>query len=113
MEAHQLVFLDESGINLKTGERTHGWSKKGETIRYVVPGPKSENYSVLPALTMDRFIACNIYQGSVNAELFEDFVEHDLLPLCNPWSGSRSIIIMDNATIHRVYSPQHGPLNVL
>src|SRR5579871_2240771 len=105
MKADQLVFLDESGINIKTGERTRGWSQKGQVIQYKVPGPRSENYSVLPVLTIDGYIACNIYQGSVNAEMFEEFVEHDLLPLCRPWPGCRSIIVMDNATIHRVSPP--------
>jgi len=27
-EAKQLMFLNESGVNLYSGDRTHGWSKK-------------------------------------------------------------------------------------
>jgi hypothetical protein len=100
--AHQLVFLDESGINARTGQRTHGWGLKGRVIRHKVPGSKGENFSVLPAMTIDGYIACKIYQGSVNAETFKAFVIDDLLPLCSPWPGSRSVIVMDNATIHNV-----------
>jgi hypothetical protein len=103
-QANQLVFLDESGINARSGERTRGWSFKGKVARLKVPGAKAENFSVLPAMTVDGYIACNIYQGSVNAKMFKDFIEHDLLPRCSPFPGPRSVIIMDNASIHNVLS---------
>ena len=101
--ADQLVFLDESGINARSGERTHGWGLKGKVIPSKVPGKKAENFSVLPALTVDGYIACNVYQGSVNMETFTAFVEHDLLPRCTRYPGPRSVIIMDNAAIHNVH----------
>jgi hypothetical protein len=94
--------LDESEINPRTTDRTHGWSKKGKVIRYKVPGPKKENFTVLPAFTVDGYIACNVYQGAVDGETFKDFIEFDVLPLCTPYPGSRSVIILDNATIHNV-----------
>lgn len=97
-----MIFLDESGINPQTTERTHGWSKKGKVIRYKAPGPKRENFTVLPALTVTGYIACNVYQGPVDGEKFKDFIEFDVLPHCTPFPGPRSIIIMDNASIHNV-----------
>lgn len=100
--AEQLIFLDESGVNSKTGERTRGWGKKGEVVRYKVPAAKGENFSVLPAMTVDGYIVCKVYQGSVNSVTFKAFVTEDLLPLCNPWPGRRSVIVMDNAAIHNV-----------
>ena len=96
------MFLDESGINARTGERSHGWSQKGKIIRSQVSGQKAENFSVLPALTVDGYIACNVYQGAVNAETYKDFVKNDLLHHCSRFPGPRSIIIMDNASIHNV-----------
>jgi hypothetical protein len=80
----------------------HGWSYKGQVARVKVPGLKAENFSVLPAMTVEGYIACNVYQGVVNAEMFKDFVEQDLLSHCSPFPGPRSIIIMDNASIHNV-----------
>ena len=64
--ADQLVFTDESGINPRDGDTTHGWAKKGEVIRMKVPGPKGENYSLLPAMTVDGYIAYTVHQGAVN-----------------------------------------------
>ena len=101
--AEQLVFLDESGINAQSGERTRGWSEKGRIARLALPFGKGENFTVLPVMTLNGYIACNIYQGVVNAEKFKDFVQHDVLPCCTPFPGPRSIIIMDNASIHHVY----------
>jgi hypothetical protein len=102
--AEQLIFLDESGINPRTTDRTDAWSKKGKVVRSKVPGPRRENFSVLSALTVDGYIACNIYQGAVNGELFKDFVEFDVLPHCTPYPGPKSVIILDNAAIHNVQS---------
>ena len=98
--AHQLVFIDESAINSKLSQRTHGWGKKGDRIPHKVPARKAKNLSLLPALTVDGYIVCNLYEGAVNAERFLAFIE-EVLPLCTPFPGPRSIIIMDNASIHR------------
>jgi len=99
-----LIFLDESGINPWTTDRTHAWSKKEEVVQSKVPGPRSEIFTVLPALTVDGYIACNIYQGAVNGELFKDFVEFEVLPHCTLYPGPNSVIILDNAAIHNVQS---------
>ena len=42
----------------------------------------------------------DVAHGSFNAEMFNDFVENNLLPMCNPFPGSRSVIIVDNCRIH-------------
>lgn len=109
--AEQLVFLDESGINTHASERTHGWAPKGQIIRRQVPGPRSQNYSVLPAYTVDGYIACNIYQGAVNGERFCAFLENDVLPKCSKYPGPRSVIVMDNATVHNVIDPVFTSIN--
>src|SRR6266496_2805942 len=55
-------------------------------------------------MTVDGYIACNIYRGGVTSERFKEFIETDVLSLCTPFPGPRSIIIMDNAAIHNVCS---------
>jgi DDE superfamily endonuclease len=98
--ADQLVFLDESGINTNMGERTHGWGLKGKKIINKVNPGRSPNISLLPAMTINGYLACSILQGSVNREAFLEFIEAELIPRCNPYPGSKSVIIMDNASIH-------------
>jgi hypothetical protein len=99
--ADQLIFLDESGINTKLSQPTYGYGKKGSRIPFKVASQKAENLSLLPALSIDGYIACNVYRGGVNAEMYEEFIRDFVLPKCTPWPGPRSVIIMDNAKIHR------------
>lgn len=97
----QLVCVDESACNERTGDRKYGWSLANVAALARYPVRRSERWSILPALTHEGYMAYRIHQGSITAELFEDFLENDILPNCTPYPGPRSIIIMDNATIHR------------
>jgi hypothetical protein len=83
------------------GERSYGYSKKGQVIHHKVSGQRSRNFSLLPALTIDGYMACNLYKGAVDAERFENFIRDNVLPFCTPYPGPRSIIVIDNASIHR------------
>ncbi|PKB97066.1 hypothetical protein RhiirA5_257698, partial [Rhizophagus irregularis] len=57
-------------------------------------------YTILPALTLDGFIACDIMKGSCSQERFCSFILSHILPFMNPISGKNSILVMDNAKIH-------------
>ena len=100
--AEQLIFLDESGINAQSRERLYRRSERSKIARLVVPFSRGENFTILPAMTVDGYLACNIYRGSVTSERFKEFVETDVLPLCTLFPGPRSIIIIDNAAIHNI-----------
>ena len=99
--AEQLVFIDESAANERTGDRKYGWAPVGVTPHETRSFKRSERWSILPAYTVDGFIAWDIKHGSYTIESFEDFIENQLLPLCNPFPLPRSIIAMDNAPIHQ------------
>lgn len=43
-------------------------------------------------------MAVDIYQGSFNADRFNEFVEHRVLPLCHP---GYTVLVLDNCNIHR------------
>ncbi len=100
MEAEQLVFLDESAANERSAHRKYGWAPVGITPHEYKSIKRSERWSILPAYTADGFITWEIIQGSYSTELFNDFVEFNLLPFCNRFPGPRSIIVLDNARIH-------------
>jgi hypothetical protein len=100
-EARQLVFLDESAANERSAHRKYGWAPIGITPHVIVSAKRSERWSILPAYTMDGFLVWNIVQDSYNTGSFNEFVEHQLLLLYELYPGNRSIIIMDNAPIHR------------
>lgn len=79
---------------------TYGWAPVGMTPFEYRSIKCTERWPILPAYTIDGFITWNIIQGSFTGDLFDDFIEFNLLPRCTPFPGSRSVIIMDNAPIH-------------
>ncbi|KAL1684457.1 hypothetical protein GGG16DRAFT_25050, partial [Schizophyllum commune] len=58
-------------------------------------------YSILPALTLDGYIACRVVEGSVDGEEFFDFIITDVLPQMNAFPLPRSVLILDNCAIHK------------
>lgn len=94
------MFLDESGVNLSLSHKTHAWGPKGQRIPYKVTYGNHENFSLLPAMNVDGYLAVNIYKGGVNAATFEQFVMDEVIPKCSPFPGPNSVLIMDNAAIH-------------
>lgn len=100
-DEEQLVFLDESASNERTGDRKMGWSPVGLECEAVRPIKRSERWSILPVLTNEGYLDWLIYQDSITADLFVQFIQERVLPYCEPFPGRRSVLIMDNATIHK------------
>ena len=103
--ANQLVFLDESAANERTSDRKYGWAPQGVRAAEYLPIKRSERWSTNGYLTHE------IHQGSFNAVRFNAFVADKLLPLMQPFPAPRSVIILDNARIHRIREFQ-GPRTV-
>ena len=103
---YQLVFIDESAANETTKERKHGWALPGVRPTISRPFKRSERWSILPAYTSRRgYITYEIVQGSYTSESYLAFIRDRVLPLCNPYDPEipreNSILVMDNASIHR------------
>ena len=96
----QLVYLDESGANEHTCIRKRGWSPYGIIPEVVRPVKRSERWSILPAYCIDGILASHVYHGDINGARFEWFLENEVLPRCNPFPGSKSVIVLDNCSSH-------------
>lgn len=97
----QLVFVDESGADSKTGIRKSAWAPVGTTpILHTPYNPGEQRLNILPAYTVDGVLVSSIYSGSTNAEGYDYWIEHYLLPCCNPYPAPRSVVVMDNASFH-------------
>ena len=119
-EARQLVFVDESATDRRTARRGYGWAPTGTRARrrdFFVRGkrqvlcalrpshpPKCNvrlfRYSILPAMSLDGILALDVKENAYAREDFIDFL-HVLLRNMNPFPESNSVIIMDNASIHK------------
>lgn len=61
---------------------------------------RSQRWSILPAYTIDGYIAFEVHQGNTTAAILNEFVKNKLLPLCSRNQGPRSILVVDDATIN-------------
>jgi len=99
--AEQLIFVDESAADERTSYRKYGWAPFGVRPHEYIPFQRSERWSILPAYTKNGMLTWDIQHGSFTSELFEHFIEFNLLPFCTPFPGPRSVIVMDNAPVHQ------------
>ena len=99
--ADQIVAMDESACNQRTGDRKYGWGPVGRPVELSHSFRRSERWSLLPAMTINGYLSYTIYQGAITSALMEDFLEYHVLPYCNPHPAPCSVIVLDNASIHR------------
>ena len=62
--ADYFVWLDESSVDGRTTQRTHGYSPLGRACVRRAEFIRGQRFSVLPALLSDGIIALDIFEGS-------------------------------------------------
>ncbi len=101
IDPNNLVFVDESGINLGM-TRLYGRDKSGERLYDCCPRNRGSNISLIGALSLDGLIATMSLSGSVNTEVFITYVQEILTPQL--WMGA--VVIMDNLPVHKAHRIQ-------
>ena len=86
-----IMFLDEASF-VMNHSRMYGRSLKGSRLNIILPGRRGKRYSLLLCISNEKVINYKLYEGSVTAVLFKDFIQE--LP-------SNKTLIMDNASIHK------------
>lgn len=99
-----LLWLDETGCDRRHTIRKYGYSIRGLPLcdhRLLVRGIR---YTAIPVVSMGGIHDVYLHQGTMNGEYFTEFVQSCLLPILQPfnWLNSRSVIILDNASIHHI-----------
>jgi hypothetical protein len=83
------IALDESAVDNRTTQRTHGRSLAGTPCVQRAAFIRGTRYSVLPALTTEGIVALDIFEGSVTKDIFLGFLETkscaDILFHLNPF----------------------------
>jgi hypothetical protein len=70
----QLIFLDESAKDERALSRLYGYSPTYTRARKNIVFVRGKRYTILPALTLDGFIALDIMEGSCDQKRFTEFV---------------------------------------
>ena len=79
--------------------RMYGYAASG--VRAVVRRwLQSRRVSVLPAYTIDGYITSITFKGTCTGDIFEGFIIDHVLPKMRPKPEPRSLLVMDNASIH-------------
>jgi len=98
--ADDMVFLDESIFNEKTGWRHQAYAPIGEEARYNADVQRGKTWSIIAAMTLNGWLPCTgVKVGYYNADSFYSWLVNELLPtLCQ--SGRIMVVVMDNLGIH-------------
>lgn len=93
--------MDETLFNEFTGRRYGVYASIGQTGRYYADLRRGRFWCVLPAYTVDGYLPrTGFKEGWFNAEAFFRWLVDELLSHCGVFSAHRSVIVMDNASIH-------------
>ena len=111
------MFVDETHRSRNDGRRRRGRSKKGTAAirRVLFDASSRDNYTFIGAVNIDGFIrpACEVVfakrsatdqdpsRGTVDSERFVSYVEEKLVPNLKPYPLPNSVVVMDNASIHK------------
>lgn len=133
LDEEMLVFVDETHVSEKTLFRKKAWAPVGLPAITESPLRNATRCSILPAYTVDGYIyrTTLVVEGSVTGAIFEDWLEHRVLPQCEPFPGRRSVLVLDNCSTHHgermhqlceavgvrlmylpAYSPDYNPIEL-
>ena len=94
--AKDLVFIDESGVNLAL-TRLFGRSPKGQRAYGTRPQKRGKNVSMIGAISLSGVVTQISLIGATDGLTFEAFISQKLVPKL--WAGA--CVVMDNCSIHK------------
>ena len=95
-DSNRLVFLDETGAKTNMTRR-YGRSMKGKRCYDLSPAGHWKSVTILSAIRLNGVVSSVVFQGAVNREKFDEYIENSLAPkLCQG-----DIVIMDNLSAHK------------
>lgn len=99
--ADDLVFLDESIFNEKTGWRRHAYAPIGDDAEIDADINRGKTWSICAAMTLEGYLACTgIKDGYYSTDDFADWLETKLIPALSQIHRFPMVIVLDNVKIH-------------
>ena len=104
MDPEMIIWLDKTGSDQRQSLRKCGYHLKGLAPIEPVTSRRSERLSVVAAMSTRGVEDLEIHNGTINGDKFICFIERCIVPIIQPFDGlnSRSVLVMDNASIHHV-----------
>ena len=97
-----LIFLDETGADIRNSVRKRGYSLRG--IEHQAMLVRGERTSAVAMMSTKGILDIHVTKGTTNGDTFYHFIEKCTLPHLQPFNGinPHSVLIMDNCSIHHV-----------
>jgi transposase len=96
LDPRHLVFIDETWTKTNMAP-LRGWGVRGQRLPARVPHGHWKTMTFLAALRHDRIDAPCVFDGPINGESFQRYVEQFLAPTLKPGD----IVVMDNLGSHK------------
>lgn len=96
VDIKRLVFIDETWAKTNMAP-LRGWCLRGKRLKAKVPFGHWKTMTFVAALRHDRIDAPWVINGPVNADIFQRYIETQLVPTL----GKGDIVIMDNLSSHK------------
>ena len=96
LDPQHLVFIDETWIKTNMAP-LRGWGKKGKRLRGFAPHGHWNTMTFIAALRSDGLTAPCVFDGPINGESFQAYVDQILLPTLK----HGDIVVMDNLSSHK------------
>lgn len=93
--AKDLIFIDESGVNLAL-TRLRARAPKGQRAYGKRPQKRGQNVSIVGALSFGGLLTSTAIMGAFDGLTFEAFISQRLVPKL--WPGA--CVILDNCSVH-------------
>jgi transposase len=92
----RIGFIDETSLKTNMAKTT-GWAPKGARLVDHAPFGNRNTQTFIAALRHDRLDAPWVIDGPMNRDLFDLYVETQLVPTLHPGE----VILLDNLSAHR------------
>jgi len=92
----RLAFIDETSLKTNMAKTT-GWAPRGQRLVDHAPFGHWRTQTFIGALRHDRLDAPWVIDGAMNGELFDLYVETQLVPTLRPGD----VVILDNLSSHK------------
>ena len=95
------VYLDETGFQDETF-RSYGYAPRGQCVYGLIASQRTRTTTLIVAQLNNKLIAPKLLSGSCNAQRFNRWLDQELCPFLD----NKSLVIMDNARIHKTAETQ-------
>ena len=94
-------FIDETGSDSRDHTRRFGYALQGEAPVYHRWLAQGKRVSAIAAISCDGLLECELVTGTVNGDVFLQFVRGSLIPQMLPFDGINKTIL-DNCAVHHI-----------